>query len=310
MKFRIHWLAVTIHCSLDHALALWDIWFAPFLGALQLSGHGAQGFRKLYKSLAMARLYGDPAGYSDQDEVKEYIHLELPGQACDAVPLDDFREFFMELQRHYKFSVTRVDLAWDGVPFTPEQVREAIEFEQVRTNAARKTMTFTTSMFEEREDGEIGTSSLRLGSLTSNRLLRVYDKRGPVRLELLTRKDRATMICIEALTQKVDQWAFLALAHLRDYIDFVDKETKKLLPWWEEFVDEVARANRRVTDAKQKELERMLDWVDSQVSCTLSVLHDVYGENLISLLIKHGRQKRGNRYDAILAHARIEEKDE
>jgi hypothetical protein len=65
-----------------------------------------------------------------------------------------------------------------------------------------------------------------------------------------------------------------------------------------------------VTDAKQKELERMLYWVDSQVSCTLSVLHDVYGENLISLLIKHGRQKRGNRYDAILAHVKTEENDE
>lgn len=302
MKFRIHWLAVTIHCRLDHALALWDIWFAPFLGALQFSGHGAQGFRKLYKSLASARLYGDPAGFSNQDEENEYVHLELPGQACDGIPLDDFREFFMELRRHYKFSITRVDLAWDGVPFTPEQVKEAIEFDRVRTNAARKTMTFTTSMFEEREDGEMGTNSLRLGSLTSNQLLRVYDKRGPVRLELLTRKDRATLICTEALTQKVDRWALLALAHLRDYIDFVDKDTKQLLPWWEEFVQEVARANLKVTDAKQKELERMVNWVDSQVSCTLSVLHDVYGEDLISLLIKHGRKKRGKRYDSVLKH--------
>lgn len=84
-------------------------------------------------------------------------------------------------------------------------------------------------------------------------MLRVYDKRGPVRLELLTRKDRATIICTEVLTQKVDQWAFLALGHLRDYIDFVDKDTKRMLSWWEAFVTETARANLKVTDAKQKE---------------------------------------------------------
>lgn len=54
----------------------------------------------------------------------------------------------------------------------------------------------------------------------------------------------------------------------------------------------------------------MVKWVDSQVSCTLSVLHDVYGEDLISLLIKHGRKKRGKRYDEILALAKTKENDE
>ncbi len=235
MQLKIHWFTVTVkEINLEYGLALWDGWFAPNLGDMQSSGHGGQGFRNIYKSLVSARLYGNPSSMIEGEVETQYFHFELPGQACDSIPNKVFREFMMELHRHEKFHLTRLDLAWDGVPFTPLQVQKAVENNFMRSHAQRKTVTLHQNPWELREDGHMGTHSFSMGSKSSERMLRVYDKRGPVRLELQTRHKRATMIANEVLVHPVDQWADLAITHLRDYIDFLEPESGILLSWWEE----------------------------------------------------------------------------
>jgi hypothetical protein len=300
MEFRIHWLSLTIWGTLHKALALWDVWFSPFLGEMQSSGHGGRGFQKLYRSLAQARLSGLPAGIEERDLERQYFHIELPGQACDAIPDQVFREFLIDLSRNEKFNVTRVDLAWDGVDFTPEQVKQAVDDENIRSSVKRKSMKYVTSPYAERDNGELGTSTLSLGSRQSTRMIRVYDKRGPVRIEFQVREDRALLITKEVLTQPVEMWPELCVSHLRDYIDFLDQEEQKLLDWWEQFVNEKGRANKTVTDARKKELDRILAWIDTQVSTSLSVVADVIGEQAIQAFIIDGRRKRGKRFDAVL----------
>jgi DNA relaxase NicK len=204
------------------------------------------------------------------------------------------------LKRHEKFSVTRVDLAWDEVGFTPEQVKQAVDQDQVRSLVKRKTMVFTSEDYAEKDNGELGTSTLSLGSRQSTRMIRVYDKRGPVRLEFQVRNKRATVVAKEALTQPVDQWAELCIAHLRDYIDFIDPDTQQFLDWWEKFIQEKGRAMKTVSNARQIELDRMLMWIDTQVSTTLSVIADVVGEHAIQAFVIDGRRKRGKRFDSVL----------
>jgi hypothetical protein len=205
MEFRIHWLAITVWGSQRKALALKDDWFSDYLGAMQVTGHGGRGFKAMFSSLGEARLSTLPVGLPEDELKKQYFHLELPGQACDAIPDHVFQQFLTELKSHEKFSVTRVDLTWDGVPFTPAQVKQAVDQDQVRSLVKRKTMVFTSGDYAEKDNGEVGTTTLSLGSRQSTRMLRVYDKRGPVRLEFQVREDRATAIIKEVFTQPVDQ---------------------------------------------------------------------------------------------------------
>ncbi len=299
MEFHVHWLSLTLWVSRDYALKLWDEWFEEFLGPMVVIGHGGRGFKSLFQALAAAKLYADPV--SAQSEEESFIHLEFPGSACDALPPKLIQEFIVTLNRWEKFRVTRLDLAWDGVEFTPQDVKEAVSEEKLRSLLRRKTLHVHDQPFEERDDGVLGTTSVRLGSNQSSRMLRVYDKRGPVRLEFQTRGERADMVAREVLIKLPDQWAKLALPHLRDYVDFEDEG--KLLAWWEKFVCEIGRAFKKITDARQLELSRMTEWAMTQVAPTLSVLADVIGEDIYKALTVQGRRKRGRRYDAVLEMA-------
>lgn len=295
MEFHVHWLSLTLWAERDYALKLWEEWFQEFLGPLVPIGHGGRGFKSLYQALAAAKLYADPVGEGS------FVHLELPGSACDALPPKLVQEFIVTLNRWEKFRVSRLDLAWDGVEFTPQDVKEAVAEEKLRSLLKRKTLHVHDQPFEERDDGVMGTTSVRLGSNQSSRMLRVYDKRGPVRLEFQTRAERADLVAREVLLKLPDLWAEAALSHLRDYVDF--EFEGKLLAWWEKFVREIGRAFKKITDARQLELSRMTEWVMTQVAPTLSVLADVIGEDIYKALTVQGRRKRGKRYEAVLSMA-------
>lgn len=292
--FRVHWLSTTIWGAKDYGLKMWELWFEEYLGPLREVGHGGKGFKSLYKALLESKLYVDPIGEPEEP----YFSLEFPGSACDAIPDKVIQEFVIVLHRWENAKITRLDLAWDGANFTPADVKQAVELQQIRSYFRRDKMLYSVSPYELREDGQIGTSSIRLGSGQSTRLLRVYDKHGPVRIELQTRAKRADLVGKAVLVQLPQLWLDNALTHLRDYIDFVHQD--KLLPWWEMFIRNQDRAMKTVSDARTIELNRMLAWVDKQVSPTLSVLADVVGEESIDAFVIAGRRKRGSKFDGLL----------
>jgi len=80
MEFHVHWLSLTLWAERDYALKLWEEWFQEFLGPLVPIGHGGRGFKSLYQALAAAKIYADPVGEGS------FVHLEIPGSACDALP--------------------------------------------------------------------------------------------------------------------------------------------------------------------------------------------------------------------------------
>ncbi len=299
VTFRVHWLSTTIWGDVSYGLKMWQMWFEQYLGPLNGLGYGGRGFKSLYKALASAKLYADPIGQNGP-EGNPYFSYDFPGQACDAIPDKVIQEFIIVLNRWEKSSMTRLDLAWDGVPFTPERVIIAVEHEQMRSYLRRSKMQYTVSPYEIREDGQLGTSSVRLGSGQSARMLRVYDKHGPVRLEMQTRAERADLIARDVLVKLPDLWLDNAIPHLRDYIDFIERETEKLLPWWKHFINNKSRAMKTVSDARTIELTKMLTWVEGKVSPTLSVINDVLGKESIEAFVVAGRRKRGAKFNALL----------
>lgn len=300
MDFRVHWLSLTIWGNINYGLQIWKEWFERYLGIMHSSGHGGRGFQKIYTAMASSRLYGDPPLGEDKDEKQEYFYIELPGKACDALPIYVLKEFLIDILLNEKFSVKRIDLAWDNVPFSPIDIKNAIEADTFRSLVRKKTLEFTATPYEERDDGQIGTTSCRIGARSSIRMLRVYDKRGPTRLEFQARDDRAHNIILDLVRRPIDQWSRVSRSHLRDYIDFVDVETGAFLDWWGEFVVDIARANLSISKPREEELGRIYAWVNDQVSPSLSVLVDVLGNEVIQDLIKEGRIKRGNRFKSIL----------
>lgn len=293
MLFSIHWFSVTVWGSLQHAQNLWQAWFEPRLGVLLDQGYGGRLYQKIFKGLAEAKLYCLPVYGDGESEEVQHFHLELPGKACEAINPEIFQEFVQALDSNDTFRVKRLDLTWDGVNFTPEQLNDADKQDLFRTYARRESFRFEQSRHEPRESGEIGHSIFRLGSRSSSRNLRVYDFHGPVRLEMEARAKRADLIARDVLLCAPDEWSDKAIPHLRDFLDIN-------ADFWKEFVQQHVRASRTIVDARTKEISRITDWMFKQVSPSLSVLVDVIGEGTLQALVENGRNKRGSRFDGVL----------
>ena len=74
------------------------------------------------------------------------------------------------------------------------------------TLAKRDQIRLDQSPFALREDGQIGTTTVYLGSNESGRMLRVYNRRGPTRIELQMRDDRAQLVAIDILLRHPSKW--------------------------------------------------------------------------------------------------------
>ncbi|MDH5506234.1 MAG: replication initiation factor domain-containing protein [Anaerolineae bacterium] len=303
ITFKIDWMAITIWGTDDYAQYFWQDFLLEYLGDVISKGHGGRGFREIGVALASAKLYTSPVN----DGLANYFHIELPGSACAAIPPIVMSEMVRELQLReeiegLKYKVTRLDLAWDGISCTPDEFLEAVEKDYIRSLAKRETLDVRRSPFKEKEDGSsMGTTTVYLGSRTSTRSVRVYDKRGYTRLELETRKERADLIARIVLVGLPEDWADMAIGHLRDYMDvFKDDEKEEMAEWWEELVTGLVRAYLTVSSAADVELVRIERWMVKQVAPALSVLMDTVGEGVLDTMIAWGRHKRGDRYKHIL----------
>ena len=236
--YRIHWLSVTIHGSIDDSITLHDILFRDTFGDLQSLGHGGRGFKEIQRGMLEYKIYSQPILNS-----AEYFHIEIPGTACEALNWDYFKAFYEYLEGNFpeRYKFKRLDFAFDHLKFTPNDVELAFKNEQIRSLAKRDTLTIHETPYAEKDNGEKGTKTVQFGSRQSERMIRIYDKRGFTRLEIETKDKRAHMITVDLLqADGDDNWFRIAVSHLRDFIDFKTN-------WWDEFVSGQARAYRIVT---------------------------------------------------------------
>lgn len=292
-NYRIHWVAVTIHAPDEAAFDLYDLLFKEYLGEFDELGNGGRGFKKICQGLLGIKIYLKPSKTS-----KEYFHLEIPGMACDVLPWTRFQALFdyLELYHQDSFKFTRLDIAYDNLQFTPKQVESAILNNDLRTLAKRSSFNVIESPFQERDNGDLGTKTVYLGSRSSERMLRVYNSRGFTRLEFQTRGARANLIARDILdTPDVTYWEQKAIAHLRDFVDFHTE-------WWTQFISSTPRAGETISTSKELAVEGLINWIDRQVSPGLSVLRDLYSDEFIDAIIDRGRNRRGFRYNSLLSH--------
>ena len=179
ITYSIHWLSVVVFAPKSVGFDLYDLFFKDIFGDFHSVGRGGRGFEEIWMSLLGFKMYDMP--YQGEEE---YFHFEIPGQACELIDQEIFQALDDVLRSNHpdKYRYTRLDLAFDNLPFTPQDVEEAISNEKVRSLAKRDTMTVYKTPFGEKENGELGTHTVNFGSRMSERMIRVYNRRGFTRL--------------------------------------------------------------------------------------------------------------------------------
>ena len=139
---------------------------------------------------------------------------------------------------------------------------------------------------EKEDDSSKGCETCYFGSRSSDRYLRLYNKRGPNRLEAEYKQRRASIVADDLFKnlQKIDDFYNIAISHLRDFID-VD------LPWWWEFVNDIDRAYAKIHSAKEVSLEKSKDWLLNQAAPTIAAINHIDGGNFLMELIIEGRPR-------------------
>lgn len=288
----IHWLSVVINGEYHEGFAIYDLFFKNLFGDLQNMDHGGRGFQEIWMSLLGFKLYIKP-----YREGTEYYHFEIPGQACELIHWEVFRAFDDMLKNTYHdaYHYTRLDIAFDHAPFTPQDVEDAISSENVRSLAKRETMTVNKIPFGKRDNGELGTHTVNFGSRQSERMIRVYNRRGFTRLEMETKDKRADLIAKDIFKESdISLWFPVAMSHLRDYVDFKT-------PWWDKFTNGIGRAKAIVTTPREITIEKETAWLERQIAVPLSIVHDVRRDGFVEKLLTRGRKKRTqtNKYDIL-----------
>lgn len=301
--FSVHWFSITIHQDFEKVKGLWSQFFALGLGVLVDKGHGARGYKQISEALLGAKIYYD---HVTAKEGKEHCHIEIPGSACEALLPSVFPELVNFLtENKFRFSIKRADFAFDGVPFSPQEFLEGLMSDNLVSLIKRDpslendSIRVSQSPCSLRENGEVGTMTVYAGSSSSQRMVRVYNKRGDTRLEFQLRDERAHAVCLDVFAHAWEDWEYTVKAHLRQFIDF------KKTDWWAVFVSIAHRAALKISSARRMSLTRMEEWFNRQVVVSLSVYEDVWGkaeakQRIDALVTKARKTRDRSRYASVL----------
>jgi DNA relaxase NicK len=297
--FSVHWFSITIFQDFETVKNLWSNFFALGLGFLVDKGHGARGYKQIADALLGAKIYYE---HQSAKEGKENCHIEIPGTACEALIPSTFQDLVNYLlQNEIRFSIKRADFAFDGVPFSPRDFLEGLMSDNLVSLIKRdpslenESIRIEQSPCKLRENGEVGTTTVYAGSKSSDRMVRVYDKRGDVRLEFQMRNERAHAVCLDVFSHVWAEWENTVKAHVRQFIDFVNTV------WWAVFIATSHKADLKISSARQISIARLESWLERQVVVALSVHEDIYGKEGINKLVSKARRSRDrSRYQSIL----------
>ena len=174
--------------------------------------------------------------YGAEGKTREYVSVELSGASCGVVRRDGLVKLNRELMECGEVRCSRLDLAWDGVPFTVAQVRGWAES---GSGVGKGVSAEHTAYHSNAEGATVYVQGPK--ERKGDRLVRVYDRRGPVRLEIELKGDWAARVfCLMAFESS--GWEDLAYQALLAYVDFRDvsdggrSNRADRLPEWERFV--------------------------------------------------------------------------
>lgn len=284
---QIHWLSGSTHLDVDDVL--------------QHVHEAAKGcsFEVMDPVGVYTRRYRGPEGLLVMAEPKDGtpestppVAVHVPGAACEWLGAEGIQSIASILKP------TRVDFAWDGAPFSVADVHGWVRDRQMRTR-------LRSADSHGRIYGEGGGNTVVLGSRHGTAQVCVYDRRGPVRLELRLFGDRAAA-AYEVLMSSPSSWSPTFLEVLRGVVDFVDRsdasraDRAPLLDLWQRFVGAAERVVVDLAGRAAPSLDRAISWVRNQVAPTLALLVDA--GVAVGDVIAEGRSRHRQRH-RVRSHA-------
>lgn len=195
------------------------------------------------------------------------VFVVLPGEVCESLGVPALVALATELDLDPS---SRLDLAWDVHGVAVAQVADAWRGGDVVTRAHRDSW-----QDHQSADGR----TFYMGSRTSGRMVRVYDRRGPTRFEMEWKGERAVLLWRRLLACAEDGWSLEAMTELRAFLDFRDRSSGvrpdccPLLDWWQAVTDGAGRSCTSIPRAART-LEDKREWLRSQVAPVLAMVAD------------------------------------
>lgn len=231
---------------------------------------------------------------------RDEVAVNLPGEACEMLGTAGV----LALVRELGLKLTRLDVAWDTDTLTPALVRDA--------HASGDAVTFS-KYHKWMQDPEGSTFYLgKRGSDSDVRLLRVYDRRGPTRVELEVHGKRAQMLWAVLDGAALEDWSAGCLAYLVDFVDFRERAADPnigrcpRLAWWEDFSNGAGRLALPLP-RKAPTLDSSREWVESQVAPVLSLVAEAVPDatDWLRAVLRDGRTRRKPHHAAMLAAVKL-----
>jgi len=236
------------------------------------------------------------------------VFVSVPGEACEELGIPGLAALSVSIELEPS---SRLDVAWDTTLLTPDIAAAAFVAGEVVARIDRRPNPETGKLrgLERRSNHEGDT--VYLGSRSSERFVRFYDRRGPTRVEMELKERRAVELWRRMLALHDEAaWGMEALAELRHFLDFrsivlgkrsgkpVAASERPLLDWWADFVQ---GADRRsvVLPRKAPKLENMDKWLRRQVAPVLALVVDAFGPEIVRDLLTSGRSRYQSRPDRV-----------
>lgn len=285
MSCGIDWFAFTVHFDTSNETNIdpqgfLRYWLDDETIKVTWRSHGARG----YKQSGFAggiNVYTHPTR-------GVHWHIEVTGEACDSIHPGQWRKL-MELKLgKTDIRIRRIDFKVDNVPLSVSAiwacVRDDVNIKLMRSN--KESIQHIESPWRPDEKGvQLGTSTIYLGSPTSDRRCRIYDLHGFTRVELQCRNDVADNMGWVLLKEEYARWNSLICGLVRDYFDLE-------LVQWIEFMIDCPRVHVKVTSRNLRTYNKVLEWIKKQVSPALCMLGCVDGwERVINEVVESGKDR-------------------
>lgn len=298
VSFHVDYFSVTV---VGIKLSKFVSMFMGQFGKIEWAKTGGRGFKKRGVMLAGVNVYKDPV-YPMKDGRKNYFHIELKGKACSLLSESWFYEVMNVgcIEDGTAVSLTRIDLAFDGLDFTVSDFWGSVLEGNITTRASRQSFRHIYSPWELNELGEKGTETVYIGSFKSDRMVRVYDKHGFVRLELQLRGAWAKAFGARMDNGTYDIFDEFSRGAVKDFMNLSDK-------FWDAFItSKIKKVALSVYTAKMVTVESIDEWIIRQVSPSLAFFYEYYGDlEHIFELVKRGGDRLTQKHKTLLAMSNV-----
>lgn len=262
--------------------------------------------------------------------LKSGVHVMITGQGCRQYSVNhDLLRLIKKLHARDRINFSRIDLAID------DYESKIIDYDKIHTAAMKGHFTSRWSKWDEVNSRQTSTNeflgrTMYFGSQASDLFCRIYDKtlerkansddvesnipQSWTRLELVYRKDRAKKLADYIVN------ASMPLGHalrgtLNQYLRFLipSKDSNKArwqtIEWWDILLSNVDKLSLTIKK-EAKTIEDMANWIDQQISPTLSAIMKAQEGDLAWLrsIIAKGSERLSQRHkDAINQYLNKEE---